>query len=60
MDNEVAIVEQNPTTVVGALSAKGPVAEFTEMELDVISETSHVSIGGSGSDHEDIRYDHKI
>ncbi len=60
VDDEIPVIEQDPSAIVSALPAKWAVAEFTESELDVVGEASHMSVGGSGSDHEHIGDDHEI
>jgi len=54
MDDEVAVVEQDPTTVVRSLPAERAIAKFTQPMLDIIGEAPHVAVRGPGSDHEHV------
>ena len=60
MNDDIAVVEQHPAAVVGALPAEGSITELAELHLDVIGERADVAVGRARSDHEDVGHHEKI
>lgn len=54
MDNDIAVVQENPLGLPFALFTKGTPPEGTELLLDVFGEALHMGTGGPGDDDEDV------
>jgi len=60
MDDQIAVVEQHPSTVVGALAPKRPIAQFAKTLLNVIGERPYMTIRRTRPDHEHISDDQEV